>query len=113
APPRARGLLRARPAARVRPPRGRPLLRPPARRQAPGLPGGEPQGPGRVAARGAGAREGARARRQGAQVRREDVTVRPLRVALFASPAFALPSLAALLRRHDLGTVAAQPDQPA
>jgi len=41
------------------------------------------------------------------------VTVRPLRVAFFGSPEFALPSLEALLRRHDVVMVVAQPDKPA
>jgi folate-dependent phosphoribosylglycinamide formyltransferase PurN len=38
--------------------------------------------------------------------------VRPLRVAFFGSPAFALPSLEALLRRHDVVMVVSQPDKP-
>src|SRR5690606_25930294 len=40
-------------------------------------------------------------------------TVRPLRVAFFGSPGFALPSPEALLRRHDVVMVVAQPDKPA
>lgn len=36
-----------------------------------------------------------------------------LRVALFGSPAFALPTLDALRARHDLALVVAQPDRPA
>ncbi len=39
--------------------------------------------------------------------------MRPLRVAFFGSPAFALPSLEALLRRHDVVMVVSQPDKPA
>lgn len=38
--------------------------------------------------------------------------MRPLRVAFFGSPAFALPSLEALLRRHDVVMVVSQPDRP-
>lgn len=38
--------------------------------------------------------------------------MRPLRVAFFGSPAFALPSLEALLRRHDVVMVVSQPDKP-
>ena len=38
---------------------------------------------------------------------------RPLRVAFFGSPDFALPSLDALARRHDVVLVVAQPDKPA
>jgi methionyl-tRNA formyltransferase len=38
--------------------------------------------------------------------------VRPLRVAFFGSPAFALPSLEALLRHHDVVIVVSQPDRP-
>jgi methionyl-tRNA formyltransferase len=36
-----------------------------------------------------------------------------LRVALFGSPVFAVPSLEALARHHDLALVVAQPDKPA
>ncbi len=39
--------------------------------------------------------------------------MRPLRVAFFGSPEFALPSLEALLRRHDVVLVVSQPDRPA
>lgn len=38
---------------------------------------------------------------------------RPLRVALFGSPTFALPTLDALHRHHDLVLVVTQPDKPA
>lgn len=38
---------------------------------------------------------------------------KPLRVALFGSPRFALPTLEALQRRHDLALVVTQPDRPA
>lgn len=38
---------------------------------------------------------------------------RPLRVALFGSPSFALPALDALHRHHDLLLVVTQPDRPA
>jgi methionyl-tRNA formyltransferase len=38
---------------------------------------------------------------------------RRLRVALFGTPAFALPTLAALHERHDVVLVVAQPDRPA
>lgn len=38
---------------------------------------------------------------------------RPLRVALFGSPSFALPTLDALHRHHDLVLVVTQPDKPA
>lgn len=37
----------------------------------------------------------------------------PLRVALFGSPAFALPTLEALSRHHDVVLVVTQPDKPA
>ncbi|ADI14819.1 methionyl-tRNA formyltransferase [Truepera radiovictrix] len=36
-----------------------------------------------------------------------------MRVALFGSPAFALPTLEALLQRHEVALVVAQPDKPA
>jgi methionyl-tRNA formyltransferase len=38
---------------------------------------------------------------------------RRLRVALFGTPAFALPTLEALLARHEVALVVAQPDRPA
>lgn len=41
------------------------------------------------------------------------VSPKPLRVALFGSPAFALPTLEALDRHHDLALVVTQPDKPA
>jgi len=40
------------------------------------------------------------------------VTRERLRVALFGTPAFALPTLEALVTRHDLALVVAQPDRP-
>ena len=39
--------------------------------------------------------------------------MRPLRVVFFGSPDFALPSLEALLQRHEVVMVVAQPDKPA
>lgn len=39
--------------------------------------------------------------------------MRPLRVAFFGSPAFALPTLEALLRQHDVVSVVTQPAKPA
>ena len=39
--------------------------------------------------------------------------MRPLRVVFFGSPHFALPSLEALLQRHEVVMVVAQPDKPA
>ena len=41
------------------------------------------------------------------------MSARPLRVAFFGSPAFALPSLDALAHRHDVVLVVTQPDKPA
>ncbi len=41
------------------------------------------------------------------------MSLRPLRVALFGSPAFALPTLEALVRHHDVALVVTQPDKPA
>ncbi|MFO7545025.1 MAG: methionyl-tRNA formyltransferase [Trueperaceae bacterium] len=38
---------------------------------------------------------------------------KPLRAALFGSPGFAIPSLEALQRHHDLALVVTQPDRPA
>lgn len=41
------------------------------------------------------------------------MSLQPLRVAFFGSPAFALPVLDALLNRHDVQLVVTQPDKPA
>lgn len=41
------------------------------------------------------------------------MSTRPLRVAFFGSPAFALPTLDALVQRHDVVLVVSQPDKPA
>lgn len=41
------------------------------------------------------------------------MSARPLRVAFFGSPAFALPTLDALVHRHDVVLVVTQPDKPA
>src|SRR5690606_35259368 len=108
--------------ARVRPPRRGAVLRPAPGRRPEGVPGGTPLRHGAHATRRQGVLEGTspgrRARWRGGSgspsaggVTR--VSPKPLRVALFGSPAFALPTLEALDRRHDLALVVTQPDKPA
>src|SRR5439155_2774651 len=42
-----------------------------------------------------------------------DVESRPVRVVFFGTPQFAVPSLDALAREHEVALVVAQPDKPA